>query len=33
VRKQQLDAMSAAVILQDYLDAHATALAIDEDLA
>lgn len=33
VRKQQLDAMSAAVILQDYLDAHATAAAIEEDPA
>jgi putative holliday junction resolvase len=33
VRKQQLDAMSAAVILQDYLDAHATVAAIDEDPA
>src|SRR5436190_2722128 len=33
MRKQQLDAMSAAVILQDYLDAHATAAVIDEDPA
>lgn len=33
VRKQQLDAMSAAVILQDYLDEHATAVAIDEEQA
>jgi putative holliday junction resolvase len=32
VRKQQLDAMSAAVILQDYLDAHAAVVTIDEDL-
>jgi RNase H-fold protein (predicted Holliday junction resolvase) len=33
VRKRQLDAMSAAVILQDYLDAHTVARAIDEDPA
>ena len=33
VRKRQLDAMSAAVILQDYLDAHAAAPAIDGDPA
>jgi putative Holliday junction resolvase len=33
VRKRQLDAMSAAVILQDYLDAHAAPMAIDEDPA
>jgi len=33
VRKQQLDAMSAAVILQDYLDAQVSTAAIDEDPA
>ncbi len=33
VRKQQLDAMSAAVILQDFLDAHARPPLVDEDLA
>jgi putative Holliday junction resolvase len=33
VRKRQLDAMSAAVILQDYLDAHTVARALDEDPA
>ena len=33
VRKRQLDAMSAAVILQDYLDAHASTPVIDEDPA
>ena len=31
VRKQQLDAMSAAVILQDYLDERATAVVLDEE--
>ena len=30
VRKRQLDAMSAAVILQDYLDTHGAAPAFDE---
>lgn len=33
VRKQQLDAMSAAVILQDFLDEHATPTVVDEDPA
>jgi len=33
VRRQQLDAMSAAVILQDYLDAQVSTAAIDEDPA
>ena len=33
VRKRQLDAMSAAVILQDYLDAHAVIPSIDEESA
>jgi putative Holliday junction resolvase len=33
VRKQQLDAMSAAIILQDYLDTHAASPVVDEDLA
>ena len=31
VRKEQLDAMAAAVILQDYLDAHAEPRGIDAD--